>query len=122
MTDCRPISLFSLQTAKQLGDEVGTALDKRRFRANVYLDLVGAEGFSENSLVGRRIQIGSKVVVSVLERDPRCKMITLNPDTALPSPEILRKIAQSHDGMAGVYGAILIEGTLRVGDPVEVLD
>jgi uncharacterized protein len=122
MTDCRPISLFSLQTAKQLGDEVGTALDKRRFRANVYLDLVGAEGFSENSLVGRRIQIGSKVVVSVLERDPRCKMITLDPDTALPSPEILRKVAQSHDGMAGVYGAILIEGTLRVGDPVEVLD
>jgi len=122
MTDCRPISLFSLQTAKQLGDEVGTALDKRRFRANVYLDLAGAEGFSENSLVGRRVRIGSKVVVSVLERDPRCKMITLDPDTALQSPEVLRKVAQSHDGMAGVYGAILVEGTLRVGDPVEVLD
>src|SRR5438270_12893323 len=29
MTDCRPISLFSLQTAKQRGDEVGTALDRR---------------------------------------------------------------------------------------------
>jgi uncharacterized protein YcbX len=122
MTDCRPISMFSLQTAKQLGDEVGTALDKRRFRANVYLDLAGAEGFSENSLVGRRVRIGSKVVVSVLERDPRCKMITLDPDTALPSPEVLRKVAQSHDGMAGVYGAILVEGTLRVGDPVDVLD
>ena len=39
MTDCRPISLFSLQTAAQLGDEVGSVLDKRRFRANVYLDL-----------------------------------------------------------------------------------
>jgi MOSC domain-containing protein YiiM len=49
-------------------------------------------------------------------------MITLDPDTALPSPEVLRKVAQSHDGMAGVYGAILVEGTLRVGDPVDVLD
>ena len=39
MTNCRPISLFSLQTAAQLGDEVGSVLDKRRFRANVYLDL-----------------------------------------------------------------------------------
>ena len=29
MTDCRPISVFSLQTARQLGDEVGTVLDKR---------------------------------------------------------------------------------------------
>jgi uncharacterized protein YcbX len=35
MTDCRPVSLFSLQTARQLGDETGLALDKRRFRANV---------------------------------------------------------------------------------------
>ena len=32
MTDCRPISLFSLQTARQLGEEVGSVLDKRRFR------------------------------------------------------------------------------------------
>jgi len=122
MTDCRPISLFSLQTAKQLGDEIGTVLDKRRFRANVYLDLADPKGFSENSLVGRRVRIGSKVVISVLERDPRCKMITLDPDTALPSPEVLRNIAQNHDGMAGVYGAILVEGTLRVGDPVELVD
>ena len=28
LTDCRPVSLFSLQTVKQLGDEVGLALDK----------------------------------------------------------------------------------------------
>jgi hypothetical protein len=74
-------------------------------------------GFSEMSLVGRSVRIGSKVVVSVLERDPRCKMITLDPDTALPSPEVLRNVAQNHDGMAGVYGAILVEGTLWVGDP-----
>jgi MOSC domain-containing protein YiiM len=34
----------------------------------------------------------------------------------------LRNIAQNHDGMAGVYGVILVEGTLRVGDPVELVD
>lgn len=33
MTDCRPVSLFSLQTGRQLGDETGAAIDKRRFRA-----------------------------------------------------------------------------------------
>jgi len=64
----------------------------------------------------------TKVVVSVLERDPRCKMITLDPETALPSPEVLRNVAQNHDGMAGVYGAILVEGTLRVGDAAELID
>ena len=122
MTDCRPVSLFSLQTARQLGDEVGTALDKRRFRANVYLDLADAGGFAENRLVGRKVRIGSKVVVSVLERDPRCKMITLDPVTAAQNPEVLRRVAQAHDGMAGVYAAVLVEGTIRAGDPVETVD
>lgn len=122
MTDCRPISLFSLQTARQLGEEVDAVLDKRRFRANVYLDLHDLAGFSENGLVGRKVRIGSKVVVSVLERDPRCKMITLDPDTAEPNPAILRRVARGHDGMAGVYAAVLVEGTIRAGDPVEVLD
>ena len=107
MTDCRPISLFSLQTARQLGEEVGAALDKRRFRANVYLDLGTACGFSENEFLGHKLRIGSQVVVSVLDRDPRCQMITLDPDTAMPDPEVLRKVARGHEGTAGIYGAIL---------------
>jgi len=122
MTDCRPISLFSLQTVRQLGEEVGSVLDKRRFRANVYLDLGTTSGFSENAFVGRQVRIGSKVVISVLERDPRCQMITLDPDTAVPNPEVLRNVARGHDGTAGVYGAVLAEGMIRIGDTVEVLD
>ena len=122
MTDCRPISLFSLQTARQLGEEVGAVLDKRRFRANVYLDLGTAKGFSENEFVGRRLRIGQTVVVSIVERDPRCKMITLDPDTAAPNPEILRRVTQDHDRAAGIYGAVLVEGIIRVSDTVELLD
>jgi uncharacterized protein YcbX len=121
MTDCRPISLFSLQTARQLGDETGLTLDKRRFRANVYMDLGSAAGFAEDRFVGRKLRIGPKVVVAVLERDPRCKMITLDPDTAKPNPAILRKVTRDHEGMAGVYGAVLVEGTVRQGDGIELL-
>ena len=89
MTDCRPVSLFSLQTARQLSDELGMSLDTRRFRANVYLDLEGSAGFAEEGLVGRRLRIGSRLVVSVVERDPRCNMITLDPDTGAPNADIL---------------------------------
>src|SRR3990170_8942011 len=39
MTDCRPVSLISIHTVRQLGEELGTIWDKRRFRANIYLDL-----------------------------------------------------------------------------------
>ena len=44
LTDCRPVSLISLQTIRQVEAEVGTPLDKRRFRANIYLDLAIAGG------------------------------------------------------------------------------
>ncbi len=122
MTDCRPVSIFSLQSARQLSEETGTPIDKRRFRANIYVDLASAGGFAENEFVGRSLRIGPKVVVSVLERDPRCMMITLDPDTGEKEPAILKQVAQAHDGMAGVYGAVLVEGTLHRGDRVEVLE
>jgi hypothetical protein len=122
MTDCRPVSIFSLQSVHQLAEETGTPLDKRRFRANVYVDLASAGGFAENELVGRSVRIGSKVVITILERDSRCVIITLDPDTGEQTPAILKKVAQAHDGMAGVYGAVLREGLLLKGDSVELLD
>src|SRR5215469_13801438 len=121
MTDCRPVSIFSLQSAQQLADETGTQADKRRFRANVYVDLTSAKGFGENELVGRSVRIGSKVVITILERDSRCMIITLDPDTGEQTPAILKKVAQAHDGMAGVYGAVMVEGMLHKGDAVELL-
>src|SRR4029453_3207055 len=74
MTDCRPVSLFSVQTVQQLGEELGTVVDQRRFRSNVYVDLSSAGGFGEDGLVRRSVRIGSQVVITFLQRDPRCKM------------------------------------------------
>jgi MOSC domain-containing protein len=122
LTDCLPLSILAVQTARKLGEETGVAVDKRRFRANVYLDLPSSDGFAENEFVGRSLRIGSNVVVSVLERDTRCMMITLDPDTAEKTPAIFKQVAQAHEGMAGVYGAVLVEGTLRRGDSVELLN
>jgi MOSC domain-containing protein len=121
ITDCRPLSIFAVQSARKLGEETGTNVDKRRFRANVYLDLNSSWGFVEDAFVGKTLRIGPKVVVSVVERDPRCMMITLDPDTAEKSPAILKAVAQAHEGMAGVYGAVLAEGMIHKGDSVELL-
>ena len=121
ITDCRPISIFATQTAEKLGEETGVVVDKRRFRANVYVDLPSSEGFTEDKFVGRSLRIGSKVTVAVLQRDARCMMITLDPDTAEKTPAILKAVAQAHEGRAGVYGAVLTEGMIRKGDPVELL-
>ncbi|MFL5281139.1 MAG: MOSC domain-containing protein [Rhodopila sp.] len=121
MTDCRPISLISTQTIAALAEEIGMALDRRRFRANICIDLDAASGFAEDALLGRSLKIGARTVVVIVERDPRCKMITLDPDTAQASPAILRTVAQAHEGKAGVYAAVLTEGTIRPGDEIVLM-
>jgi uncharacterized protein YcbX len=122
LTDCRPVSLLSLQTVRRFGEELGDPIDKRRFRANIYLDLTSDDGFAEDELVGRELRLGPKAVIAVLERDPRCKMISLDPNTGEHNPEVLRKVAQAHEAFAGVYCAVLVEGVLSVGDAVELVD
>jgi uncharacterized protein YcbX len=121
LTDCRPVSLFGVETARKLSREIGVNLDPRRFRANVYGDFGSETPFVEDSFVGRTLRIGSNAVVSVLKRDSRCKMITIDPDTAEQNPDVLRTVARAHEGKAGVYGAVLVEGILRRGDPIELL-
>jgi uncharacterized protein len=122
LTDCRPVSLISLQTVRQVEAELGFTVDKRRFRANVYLDLAADDGFAEDELVGRRLRIGSSAVIMVLERDPRCKMISLDPDTGEHNPKVFRKVVRAHGNFAGVYCAVLVEGILTKSDSIELLD
>ena len=122
LTDCRPVSLISVQTVRQVEEESGIPIDKRRFRANVYLNLASEDGFAEDTLVGRKLRIGSSAEIAVLERDPRCKMMSLDPDTGEHKPEVLREVAKAHTNFAGVYCAVLVEGTLTKGDLIHLLD
>ena len=122
LTDCRPVSLISLQTARQLSEEMRIDVDKRRFRANVYVDLGDGAGFGEDAWVGRRVRIGAKAEIAVMDRDPRCKMITLDPDTAQASPDVIRHVAKAHDGTAGIYSAVVVEGAIRTGDAIVLFD
>lgn len=122
MTDCRPVSVISMQTVRALSKESGFDLDKRRFRANVYVELESGDAFGEDQFVGRTLRIGAKATIAVLQRDSRCKMITLDPDTAQPNPDLMRRVARDHEGKAGVYGAVLVEGTIAPGDEIVLLD
>ena len=121
LTDCRPVSLISLQTIRQVEEESGIPLDKRRLRANVYVDLAAGGGFAEDQWVGRKLRIGPRAEIAVLERDPRCKMISLDPDTGEHNPEVLRTVVRAHANLAGVYCAVLVEGLLTQGDSIELL-
>ena len=117
--DCRPVSIFSLSAAAKLGEETGMAVDKRRFRANFYVEWDDQDDpYYEFSLVGKTLKIGDKLEVAVIERDPRCKMITLDPDTSEESPKLLQHVSRNHGGDAGVFAAVLQEGRVKKGDPI----
>lgn len=122
MTDCRPVSLISIPTIRQLEEELGISLDKRRFRANIYLNLKSGKGFGEDLLVGRTLRVGAKTTIAVMHRDTRCKIITLDPDTGEQNARIMKHLASAHETQAGVYGAVLIEGMIRPGDELSLMD
>ena len=122
ITDCRPLSLLATQTIDGIGRAVGVTLDKRRFRENLYLDLHSAESFAEDAFVGRRLRIGARLTLHILERNIRCRMIGIDPDSLDENPDILRHIAETHDNRAGVYAAVLVAGLVRPGDELVLED
>ena len=88
---------------------------------DLYADREEDRPYRENELVGRTLQIGERLHLTILERDPRCKMITIDPETAQTEPRVLRHVKKAHDGMAGVYAAVLVEGVVRQGDPIHLI-
>jgi hypothetical protein len=117
--DARPVSLISLSTAARLGEELGMEVDKRRFRANFYVEWDNQDDpFYELSLVGKTLKIGEWLELMIIERDPRCTMITLDPDTAEATPRLLQHLARKHAGDAGVFAAVLKQGRVNKGDRI----
>jgi uncharacterized protein YcbX len=118
MTDARPVSFLGFGTIRALSEETGIRLDPRRFRENFYVQWESDEPFFEDRLVGQELRIGDTVTIQVVKKDERCIMITLDPETAAPSPVVLEKVARGHESCTGVYGAVLREGIVRVNDPI----
>ncbi|HZQ90856.1 MAG TPA: MOSC domain-containing protein [Terriglobales bacterium] len=120
MQDAAPVSLFGLKTVEMLAAEIGTAIGHRRFRANFYAEWKEGGAQFEDSLVGKTIQIGPELRVLIKERDPRCVMINLDPETGEQDPAVLKTVAQKHGACIGVYGVTVHEGVASVGDAIRV--
>ena len=118
--DVAPISLISSQTVGRLAEESETKEDHVRFRPNLLVDLETGEAFDDLSWVGRILRIGNAARIAITEVDQRCMIITLDPNTAQPSPSVLRCVVQQHKQCAGVYATVLTPGEVRVGDIVSM--
>lgn len=92
----------------------------RRFRPNLLLDL-GAADPGDAALVGRRLRIGA-AEVRVTKGCRRC-VLTTRPQPAgiARALDVLRHLHAAHDNVLGVRAAVVVPGTVRAGDPVELL-
>lgn len=119
--DCQHLSLFSLATVRGLEEEAESRLDHRQFRANLYVEPRSGQAFEEERWTNCLLKIGDQVLTSVAQRDPRCMMINLDPQSGKQNPRVLKTIAQRHGGDAGLYLTVVRAGQIRKGDVVRRL-
>jgi hypothetical protein len=60
-------------------------------------------------------------MVSLIQRDLRCVMINLSPDTAKSDPRIMKAVVRMNDNYAGAYGTVLRTGEISVGQSVSLM-
>ncbi len=121
LTDVRPVSIVSSATLQALSNEMFQAVDPQRFRSNIVLRLDNAIPFAEDAWSGRVLRFGEEEVAAELllrERIPRCRMVSLDPETAAPNNAILRHLTRAHQGRLGVYATVLHAGALAVRQSV----
>ena len=109
--DVLPISLATD------GGVAAVGVDRRRFRANVYLS--GVPGLAERDWVGREVQLGD-ALLGVRQVRGRCVMTTFDPDTLEQDITVLQKIYWELGGRTALDCHVLRPGLVRVGDAAEV--
>lgn len=118
------ISLIALSTIAHIGREAGLDLDRRRFRANIFVETDRAEPFLEDDWVGNMLVFGDGdpgPAVNVVMRDERCMMVNLDPDTAKQDGRIQKTVVRLNENYAGVYATVVRSGRIRVGDRVSLV-
>lgn len=120
--DCYPLFLLSQNSLESLRSAWPDCdFDSRRFRPNILIDDIEAEGFPENDWVGKRVRVGD-VVFSIAMECPRCLMTTHANAGLAQDPRIMRALVKENGGNLGVYASVEAPGTIRQGDAVELID
>lgn len=122
--DAYPLHLLTSASLAALRERSGIDADRRRFRANLCVDSGGgAADFREFGWIGRRLRVGD-AILAVESKTIRCSM----PSRAQPpfglaeDPRITPALVVHCKRHLGVNVHVEREGSVRIGDPVSLLD
>lgn len=120
------VSLISRASVARLEAAAGgRAVDSRRFR--MLIEVAGPDAHGEDEWVGRTVRIGA-ARVAMNGHVGRCVVTSQSPDSGivdLPTLKLLsyRRNLPTTEALAfGVFGEVLEEGLVRIGDDVTPLD
>jgi uncharacterized protein YcbX len=106
-------------TLDAVAAELDRDLDLRRFRTNIHL-VLDEDAYAEERWQGRRLRIGD-LELQLLHPCERCVIPTRDPATTSKDPNILRWLTRHHGGLFGINARPRGDGTVAVGDQVELL-
>lgn len=115
------VSVIARDTVNEIGRLAGLSLDVRRFCPNILVRLVKSGVFQEDEWVGGVLSFGEGAdapAITVTQRDVRCSIVNLDPDSARPAPEVLKAVVRAHQNTAGTYGTVTHVGRLAVGQTI----
>ncbi|MFS4438037.1 MOSC domain-containing protein [Paracoccaceae bacterium GXU_MW_L88] len=111
------ITIGNLASLDALSERVGQPLDRRRFRANIWIE--GAEAWSEYGWAGRDATLGA-AKLRIYEPVSRCRATEANPETGERDADTLGALAQN-DQQFCMKAEILEDGEVRLGDHLALL-
>jgi uncharacterized protein YcbX len=113
------ISLIGLGSLSALEQAVGEKRDKRRFRANIYIENI--EPWAEFGWLGKTLAIGETTMI-VQERIDRCGATAVNPDTAVRDANPVKELQQNFGHVdLGIFAEVLTGGEIKPGDEIRLL-
>jgi len=104
---------------RAVADALGEAVDARRFRSNLHLEL-DAEPYAEETWLGRRLRVG-QAELEIVDCCRRCAIPTRDPDTQRKWPALLRWLAAERATTFGVIVRATAPAVVRHGDGVTLL-
>lgn len=92
--------------------------DIRRLRPNFLIG--GVEGMEEVTWEGAYLHVGD-AIIRLDSLRPRCPMTTVDPDTLVRDPEVLRDIGRRFAGRLALNAEVVQPGSIRLGDAVTLV-
>jgi len=120
--DAAPIHLLSTGSLGAVSDWIdGEEVDRRRFRANVIVEMNDSRPFAEAAWVGATITLGDDgPVLHVVSPTERCAVTTFDPDTLARDNRVLAGLARETENLFGVYAVVARSGWVEVGAPIRM--